>query len=629
MATNLPLDKTNLQSFILVWLDASVNDSSNKETQTNLCQLTDRFRAFENSHGCEPFLQSNNERIVLIVSGRLGREVVPRVHSLEQISLIYVYCLNREGNEQWAKNYPKIQKVLTARNDLIEQIVKDNQRQIIPADNKPLYIKIDQHDSSFIDSQSLIYYLLHVKSFISYETQLFTPDEREHLEEFSEFNSSENSLKWLTKDPTPFDLIAQALETKNIDLLFLTRFYLRDIHEELAAHKPAKPIDVYHSHWVTMDEINRLENSIGKLIAINRFFSTISERDQALRAFQNTTDSQKILFEIHADPTVEGIKPFADLKSVNSSQIIFMLGSIFRIDAFSKQDDLWICRMTLTNDNDLLEQIQREDGDGQIDLLSFANMLGRIKQYDHAEKYYQRLLKDLPSNHPQQSICYRNLGNAAYMKKDYTRSIEYHTQGLELGKRSPLVEDSDIADSYNCLGIVYFDQKDYRRAIEHYENSVKILERHPDENYQKVIIGLTNIALVYRTKENYAKALDYYKRAARCEEQYLSENHSDLGHTYHNIGACFWCIGTFDKAMEYYSLSLENKERSLPEKDLSIAMTLENMGLVHENKDNRSTAFEYYIKAADIYRQTLPESHADIGQINQSILRVSVDFNQE
>jgi hypothetical protein len=44
----------------------------------------------------------------LIVSGQFGREIVPKIHQLEQLSAIYVYCMNKEANEQWAKDFLKV-----------------------------------------------------------------------------------------------------------------------------------------------------------------------------------------------------------------------------------------------------------------------------------------------------------------------------------------------------------------------------------------------------------------------------------------------------------------------------------------------------------------------------------------
>ncbi len=120
------------------------------------------------------------------------------------------------------------------------------------------------------------------------------------------------------------------------------------------------------------EEIELLKTSIGKLISINTFFITTYQRDKALLDLKQTTNEQKILFEIDADPSIEEIKSFADITSFSyskkQSQIIFMLGSIFRINNFFQQNHIWICQMTLSSENDLdlksiFQQIKKEDSD--------------------------------------------------------------------------------------------------------------------------------------------------------------------------------------------------------------------------------------------------------------------------
>ena len=95
----------------LVWLDGLVNVSvENRDVQQQLCGLINHFKAFDNTNACFNYIQNNsrNNQIILIVSGQLGREIVPRVHRLSQIMCIYVYCMNKEKNEKWAKKFSKV-----------------------------------------------------------------------------------------------------------------------------------------------------------------------------------------------------------------------------------------------------------------------------------------------------------------------------------------------------------------------------------------------------------------------------------------------------------------------------------------------------------------------------------------
>lgn len=95
----------------LVWLDAQVNKTEeNRETQGKLKEIIGQFKAFEDSKSCHRYISSTSPKsqIILIVSGHYGRELVPKIHDLQQIQQIYVFCLNKQFNEQWAKDFRKV-----------------------------------------------------------------------------------------------------------------------------------------------------------------------------------------------------------------------------------------------------------------------------------------------------------------------------------------------------------------------------------------------------------------------------------------------------------------------------------------------------------------------------------------
>src|SRR5690242_16658429 len=95
----------NLETFSLLWLDASVNKTNdNLQAQDELRTMFNQLKTFETDIDCERYIKSVSveDRIVLIVSGKLGQQIVPRIHSLEQLLSIYVYCYDQDINEQWS-----------------------------------------------------------------------------------------------------------------------------------------------------------------------------------------------------------------------------------------------------------------------------------------------------------------------------------------------------------------------------------------------------------------------------------------------------------------------------------------------------------------------------------------------
>ena len=69
------------------------------------------MRTFDNIPQCQQIIETITEdenQFILIVSGQLGRQIVPNIHKLQQISSIFVYCGNKQLNEEWARQYSKV-----------------------------------------------------------------------------------------------------------------------------------------------------------------------------------------------------------------------------------------------------------------------------------------------------------------------------------------------------------------------------------------------------------------------------------------------------------------------------------------------------------------------------------------
>ena len=84
----------NLEIFSLVWLDAQVNIlAENRRTQFELRQIMNHLNTFDDRQQCYQYIKSLSpqERLVLIVSDRYGRQLIPQIHQLRQVSSIYIY----------------------------------------------------------------------------------------------------------------------------------------------------------------------------------------------------------------------------------------------------------------------------------------------------------------------------------------------------------------------------------------------------------------------------------------------------------------------------------------------------------------------------------------------------------
>jgi hypothetical protein len=112
MATALSLpENPNLETYTLIWLDRSADDSRETiQAQQYFRMAINYLKIFKESNECIKYIQSipRDDHVVMIVSGRLGQEIVPRILQFPQVSAIYVYCMDKQKNEQWTRPFNKV-----------------------------------------------------------------------------------------------------------------------------------------------------------------------------------------------------------------------------------------------------------------------------------------------------------------------------------------------------------------------------------------------------------------------------------------------------------------------------------------------------------------------------------------
>ncbi|CAF0920693.1 unnamed protein product [Adineta steineri] len=663
MATPVFEYGNNLETICLVWLDAVVNTSQdNINAQQQFRQIINHLETFQNVQDCKQYLQqtSNDDRIFLIVSGRLGHEIVPQVHSYRQISSIYVYCMDKKRNEEWAKHFTKVKGVFIRFDQLKQQIQSEQLKRMENKVDEPFLMTMtklnDMIDKStnelngeFLQSQLLIDCLVRMKPNLTDKTELINIckniyannlNELNLIKEFEDNYRLNQAIWWYTRESFLYRLLNKALRINNIDLLFLFRFFIRDIQQQLKRCQCLLPVRVYRAQLMSTDELNQLKNSLGEYISVNSFFSTSLNRQKAIKFLRDDSfpsDLQKVLFEIDANSESDYSKVYSNISSIsyysNEQEILFTLGSIFRLLNIKQESNgLWVIQMILSNHNDenikiLFNNIKDEYSgiNNETSLLSFGNILHQMGKYDLAEKYFHRLINELPNDHDDISRCYHALGVLALLKDNYDVSLNWHEKSIEKLKSN----DVHLADNYNCIGCIYQKKEDFPKALDFYNKALDIWTKTYGEDYYKIADCLNNMGCVYEIEKNYLKALEYHQKSLSIRQKCLPKYHSDLGASYNNIGNIYLRLQQYDLALENYKSSYEIKLKSLPSQHISLAATLENIALVYEQKHLYEQALSYYEKVATIFHETYSSTHNSVIQIEQDIQRVSSLINSQ
>ncbi len=500
-------------------------------------------------------------------------------------------------------------------------------------------------NSNFMHSLLLIDVLLQMNPIKTNKQELVELCKKEYegnktqldiLREFDENYSAENALWWYTRDSFLYKMLNKALQVQNIDLLFLFRFFIRDIHQELERNKYQSPICVYRAQVLSNGELNNLRKSIGAFIFINSFFSATTIRHQALEFLKTTdisSDLCRVLFEIYADPHVIKTKPFADISSygefVNKSEILLMIGSIFRLGNIHRNNDqIWVIRLTLCGDNKhglrtLAEYMKEAYGDGEVTLLNFGQILRRMGKLDLAEKFYRRLLSELLPDDALLSCLYYSLGLVLRDKKDFDSSLQYLDKSLQIKLKISPHDYRSLCDCSNVIGTVHRKEGHYDIALSWYKKGIELLEQDKDPDHLRMAHFYNNTAIVYEKQKKFEEALDFNKKALIIREQYLPPNHPDIGLSHNNIGNVHYLLRQYDLALEHFNRSLNIKLKSLPPDHPNVAQNYRNIGLVYEDEGELNQALKYFQKAATIYHKSLSSHHPDVVKIEEDIKRVS------
>ncbi|UJR07965.1 hypothetical protein I4U23_012244 [Adineta vaga] len=532
----------NLETFGLLWLDAAVHTNpKNREAQKQLRETINHVMTFEDPDHFQRYIMSTSvqDRLILIVSGRLGREVVPRIHQIRQLSSIYVYCMDKEGNKKWANSFPKIKAVAVNLDHLISQIKADQNSRANEENPIAFYIftagaNSEQSTSGinggFVHSLLLIDVLLRMKT-IKGEKQELVDFCRNHykdnktqlaiIQEFETKYSAKTALYWYTSEAFIYKMLNKALRVPNIDILFLFRFVIRDIYRELQRLQCQSSIRVYRGQVLSYDELKELRKSIGKMISINSFFSTTVNRDAARQFLINSVgfnDLERVLFVIDADPRVQTTKPFAEISKYSyysrELEVLFMIGSNFRIKSIQKEEDqIWRIHMIWCDENEhdlinLFAYLKETygGGDNETDLLSFGRVLRRMGEFDMAEKFYRRLLAELSSNDLLLSSLYYSLGLVLKDQGKLDSSLDFLYKSLDLKIRLFPKNYESLCNCYNVIGTIHQKKDVYDIALSWFNKGIALPEQNNDQDSLTMAHFYHNSAIVCEQLEEDEKA---------------------------------------------------------------------------------------------------------------------------
>lgn len=672
--TGLFSRNVNLEDFTVIWLDANVNRTDDcYETQQCLREIINNLILFDNMEMCiECIDEYETEKIFLIVSDDLGEAIMSHVVKRHQIVQIYIFCLDSDKHLQWASKYVKIgDRVITERQQLVQRLkqdVLDSTRKLRSFENSIRYL--DEDPGSFLWFQLLLRALIRMNSSEKAKIDMIeqcrtyfqdNPATLRQIDEFEQTYESDKAIAWYTRDSFIYRIVNRALRTEDIDILFNFRFFLTDLHNQLAKlhvtyredllEWDRSTLTVYRGQYMKFEEFNKLRQSIGHIVAMNTFVS-VTPLQLLAKIFAGNgskrPNEESIIFEIEIDVDKCG-QPFADIQQhsfMNTEEETLMsIATMVRIKSIVEVDSIWHVKLQATDDqytplkemSDYLDATEDKE-------MQFINILIIMRDTVKAERYRNALKLDY------ESIALRL--EAELIAEDNADRGETHNKLIDCRY---FIESSDVIqtldrrlstfielnDDWNLraqqmlfTGNYLLHQKEYERALD-VLNGLLQVQNIGRQNSMLSLLSTAHflIANALAQTGNYFSATEHIKHTLKTILEYLPVSHPDMVENHCYIGQIYLNLDNASAALEHLRISAQLAELYLPVNNSRTATIYLNMAFAFYKCNDIDSAQTYLQRCIDslsssVYITDSAPTHMEIG-VMMYLLNNTTDKIQE
>ncbi|CAF3838532.1 unnamed protein product, partial [Rotaria sp. Silwood1] len=636
----------NLEDFTVIWLDANINKSEDcLNTKVQLRSIINYIKTFDMMDDCIDCINEYyTEKIFFIISGVLGEQLVPKIHNLKQIQYIYIYCLDKDKHEQWISNYAKIQGVFTDRNTLCSTLKQD----VIERTKNTNIVEnslrnLNENRTSLLWFEILLEVLIRMeydkkdKADMIEQCRLYYSDNESVLKDIDEFDQNytpENAISWYTRNSFVFRLLNKAFRTENIDIIFIFRFFVKDLYKQLKELneeflKFLEDLDIfniilYRGQLMTYDELQKLQENINGLVSMNTFVSTSMDKEVAeMYAGDGLRRPQfeSILFEINIDLNIL-IKPLANIQEhsyfKDENEILLPIGSQFQIKSIENiNNNIWYVQLESMNETDtkikqLNNYLKNTIGE-EPTMKKFIHILELMGDVAKAERYKTLLqIENSEATIEELEEMLRdndNLNNNTYtilldkIAEKYFRSGDYSSAIKNYQKLIEITLDKNVkAYGYQQIGEIFNEKKDYHEALEYYQMSHTILfDLETEARNKRLLVDLfLAMSETFHNLKDYENALVFAELALKIIHNHLPSGHPDILTVYVWIGDLSKKNGNYQATLTYYNKAIELTLLYLPADSTYIAKIYASIALVYAKLNDKDQALSYFKKAIDI-----------------------------
>ncbi|CAF4992624.1 unnamed protein product, partial [Rotaria sp. Silwood1] len=372
--------RRELQNFRLLWLDAKLDESNDdfKKSFRRLRRVVASIETFKDAQECIDFLSAvTNQKVFMIISGSLGRQIIADIEAWPQLESVYVFCRNQAAHEQWANKVPKVKGVYTKIKPICKALQIDREN----CDRAMISISFNGRDALFMYTQLLKEALLEIedddvksiKDLVEYCRLQDDIDEGQIRKVENEYRDH-TPIWWYTAETFIYPMLNRGLRQMDVDIILKMGFFIRHLHQHITelhgeqqGNMPTNFQD-FRGQGLSIEDFEKMKKTKGGLMSFNNFLSTSRNREVSFKNFARpaalNTNSVGILFIMNIDTAIctKSSTPFAAVSKVGyykdkEEEILFTTHTIFRIDRIERIEDknadrLWQVNLTLVGNQD-------------------------------------------------------------------------------------------------------------------------------------------------------------------------------------------------------------------------------------------------------------------------------------
>jgi tetratricopeptide (TPR) repeat protein len=648
----------NWESVTLIWFDSEVNKHNEafaddmRKTEVMLRRLNDFVLLCSSEADCITQMErSKSERVILIISGMCATAaLLEKAHSFRQVDTILIFCMQSSKYEallQDIKN-TKIKGIFTDQDSLercIFKTVRAIKKQLAVFalyDSRKLKSihNLDRGRGTFIWRQLMKEAVTKMprnnaseervsKQEILQKCREYYRDNKNEMKNIDEFDrkyTHDQAMWWYTKDTFLFRLVNKALLTEDIEAFYTYRFYIADLCRCIAENSKCLRgksdctlYKVYRGKKQSQEEIQRLKDSIGQLIAANGFLSATRSRlvaDIFAGVGEEQTinpDFESVIYEISVDlkeqhVTLADLKPYSQFE--DEEEVLFDLASVFKIESLKFDNDtkVWICRMSPSNKGaDIAKEyveIKRIPINNDNVIIVLGDLLFDMGEFNKSKIYFEKLNDRMPQN---VNVLF-GLGRAYFdLHTDYDKALEHFNAALHICTSPESLDLGMAAHINDYIGRVHRHQCRYAQALDTFAKSSDLYKEAGMLNHIHYAQMLGGIGFVQYQLGMDNLALQDFQQALKIVEQHMPFENPDLSNAYMNVSLPLYHMGQYDKALESANLALAIATAVFPGKSLQIGLILKYIGKYLYKKGDYDQALERHLTSQELYRYFYPE----------------------